>query len=187
MTRSRTNLEQIFETQIQALALTLRLGSVDNYRSTARCFLPPGRSTRAAGAAPDRRSLRQCPPAPPCYGDPPWRMHPFATGLPAAGGNRTVGAPCPPRQTTHGTFGSGRSRGAADRGPDPHPAHFVSARAIRQFARLPAPTSGCYSARSGAESPIGVGPGREARWLLNACDTAPSSAQLRDRNAPARS
>ena len=39
MTRSRTSLERIFETQIQALALTLRPGSVDNYRSTARCFL----------------------------------------------------------------------------------------------------------------------------------------------------
>jgi len=39
MTRSRTSPEQIFETQIRTLALTLRPGSVDNYRSTARCFL----------------------------------------------------------------------------------------------------------------------------------------------------
>ena len=39
MTPGQSNLEQIFETQIQALALTLRPGSVDNYRSTARCFL----------------------------------------------------------------------------------------------------------------------------------------------------
>ena len=39
MTRSRTNLEQIFETQIQTLALTLRPGTVDDYRYTARGFL----------------------------------------------------------------------------------------------------------------------------------------------------
>src|SRR2546421_8272438 len=48
-------------------------------------------------------------------------MHPPTAGLPAAGGNRTVGAPCPPRQTAHGTFGSGRSRGTADRGANPYP------------------------------------------------------------------
>ncbi len=45
MTPRQTNLEQIFETQIQALALTLRPSSVDNYRSTARCFLAYLRAT----------------------------------------------------------------------------------------------------------------------------------------------
>jgi hypothetical protein len=39
MTQDQTNLEQIFETQIQTLALTLRPGTVDNYRCTARQFL----------------------------------------------------------------------------------------------------------------------------------------------------
>jgi site-specific recombinase XerD len=39
MKSSRTNLEQIFEAQIQTLALTLRPGTVDNYRYTARQFL----------------------------------------------------------------------------------------------------------------------------------------------------
>ncbi len=39
MTRGRTSLEQIFETQIQTLALTLRPSTVYNYRTTARHFL----------------------------------------------------------------------------------------------------------------------------------------------------
>jgi site-specific recombinase XerD len=39
MTRSQTNLEQIFETQIRTLALTLRPNTVDQYRYTARQFL----------------------------------------------------------------------------------------------------------------------------------------------------
>src|SRR5215472_11649897 len=39
MKSSRSNLEQIFETQIQTLALTLRPNSVKGYRTTARCFL----------------------------------------------------------------------------------------------------------------------------------------------------
>jgi site-specific recombinase XerD len=39
MKPSRNNLEQIFETHIQTLALTLRPGSVAQYRSTARRFL----------------------------------------------------------------------------------------------------------------------------------------------------
>lgn len=39
MTQRRTSLEQIFETQIQTLALTLRPKTVDMYRSTARQFL----------------------------------------------------------------------------------------------------------------------------------------------------
>jgi site-specific recombinase XerD len=39
MKPSRPHLEQLFETQIQTLALSLRPGTVENYRSTARCFL----------------------------------------------------------------------------------------------------------------------------------------------------
>jgi site-specific recombinase XerD len=39
MTRSRTSLEQIFETQIRTLALTLGPRTVDNYRYTVRHFL----------------------------------------------------------------------------------------------------------------------------------------------------
>ena len=39
MTQRRTSLEQIFETQIRTLALTLRLSTVDIYRSTVRNFL----------------------------------------------------------------------------------------------------------------------------------------------------
>jgi site-specific recombinase XerD len=39
MTRERTSLEQIFETQIQTLALTLRPGTVGQYRYVARRFL----------------------------------------------------------------------------------------------------------------------------------------------------
>ncbi len=39
MTQDQTNLEQILEAQIQTLALTLRPGTVDNYRYTARQFL----------------------------------------------------------------------------------------------------------------------------------------------------
>ena len=38
MTRDRTSWEQIFETQIRTLALTLRPGTVDQYRSTVRHF-----------------------------------------------------------------------------------------------------------------------------------------------------
>ena len=53
MTPGQTNLEQIFETQIQALAFTLRSSTVDNYRSTARCFLAYLR------AAPQLRRLSQ--------------------------------------------------------------------------------------------------------------------------------
>lgn len=39
MKSSQSNLEQIFETQIQTLALTLRPGTVDQYRSNVRRFL----------------------------------------------------------------------------------------------------------------------------------------------------
>jgi site-specific recombinase XerD len=39
MTRRQTSLEQIFETQIQTLALTLRPGTIVNYRSSVRHFL----------------------------------------------------------------------------------------------------------------------------------------------------
>ncbi len=39
MTRSQTSLDEIFETQIRTLALTLRPGTVDHFRSTARRFL----------------------------------------------------------------------------------------------------------------------------------------------------
>ena len=39
MTLDQTSLKEIFETQIQTLALTLRPGTVDNYRYTARQFL----------------------------------------------------------------------------------------------------------------------------------------------------
>jgi site-specific recombinase XerD len=39
MKSSRSNLEQIFETQIRTLALTLRPATVRHYRTTARCFL----------------------------------------------------------------------------------------------------------------------------------------------------
>lgn len=39
MKSSPSNLEQIFETQIQTLALTLRPGTVNVYRSAAHCFL----------------------------------------------------------------------------------------------------------------------------------------------------
>jgi len=39
MTRGQTNWEEIFETQIRTLALTLRPSTIDNYRYTARQFL----------------------------------------------------------------------------------------------------------------------------------------------------
>ena len=39
MTRSQTSLDEIFETQIRTLALTLRPRTVDHYRTTARHFL----------------------------------------------------------------------------------------------------------------------------------------------------
>ena len=39
MNQSRNSLEQIFETHIQTLALTLRPGTVRHYRCTARRFL----------------------------------------------------------------------------------------------------------------------------------------------------
>src|ERR1700751_4049053 len=39
MKSSRSNLEQIFETQIRTLALTLRPATVRHYRPPARCFL----------------------------------------------------------------------------------------------------------------------------------------------------
>ena len=45
MTPGQSNLEQIFETQIQALALTLRPSTVDDYRCTARHFLSYLRAT----------------------------------------------------------------------------------------------------------------------------------------------
>jgi len=45
MKSSRSNLEQIFETQIQTLALTLRPGTLDNYRATLRHFLTYLRAT----------------------------------------------------------------------------------------------------------------------------------------------
>src|SRR5208283_5073724 len=111
-------------------------------------------------------------------------MHPPTAGLPAATRNRTVGAPCSPRQTAHGTFGSGRYRGAADRAADPHPAHFGPTCTISQLARLLAATPWC-SLPSTADSPIGVSPEREARRLLHPCHTTPTEAQLRDRTAPA--
>ena len=45
MTPGQTNLEQIFETQIRTLALTLRPSTVDDYRYTARHFLSYLRAT----------------------------------------------------------------------------------------------------------------------------------------------
>lgn len=39
MTRSQTNWEEIFETQIRTRALTLRPRTADQYRSTVRHFL----------------------------------------------------------------------------------------------------------------------------------------------------
>ena len=39
MTLGQTSLEEIFETQIRTLALTLRPGTVDNYRYMTRRFL----------------------------------------------------------------------------------------------------------------------------------------------------
>jgi site-specific recombinase XerD len=45
MTIGQTSLEKIFETHIRTLALTLRPHTVDNYRSTARCFLAYLRAT----------------------------------------------------------------------------------------------------------------------------------------------
>jgi site-specific recombinase XerD len=45
MIRSRTSLEQIFETQIRTLALTLRPGTVERYRFAVRCFLAYLRAT----------------------------------------------------------------------------------------------------------------------------------------------
>ena len=45
MKSSRSYLEQIFETQIQTLALTLRPGTIDNYRATLRHFLAYLRAT----------------------------------------------------------------------------------------------------------------------------------------------
>lgn len=54
MKPSRAHLEQIFETQIQTLALTLRPGTADNYRSVTRRFLAYLR-----GAFPEVRRLSQ--------------------------------------------------------------------------------------------------------------------------------
>ena len=54
MTQRRTNLELIFETQIRTLALTLRPGTVDNYRYMARRFLSYLRS-----AFPQLRQISQ--------------------------------------------------------------------------------------------------------------------------------
>ena len=54
MKPSRTRLEQIFETQLQTLALSRRTSTVDHYRSTARCFLAYLRS-----AFPQVRRLSQ--------------------------------------------------------------------------------------------------------------------------------
>ena len=54
MTRSQPNLEQLFEKQIQTLALTLQPSTIDQYRCTARCFL-----TYLRGAFPQLRSPSQ--------------------------------------------------------------------------------------------------------------------------------
>lgn len=45
MTRRRTSLEQIFETQIRTLALALRPVTVGHYRTTTRHFLTYLRAT----------------------------------------------------------------------------------------------------------------------------------------------
>jgi site-specific recombinase XerD len=54
MTRSLINLEQLFEKEIQTLALTLQPSTIDQYRCTARCFL-----TYLHGAFPQLRSPSQ--------------------------------------------------------------------------------------------------------------------------------
>ena len=54
MTRSLINLEQLFETEIQTLALTLQPSTIDQYRCTARCFL-----AYLHGAFPQLRSPSQ--------------------------------------------------------------------------------------------------------------------------------
>ena len=54
MTRGRINLEQLFEKEIQTLALTLQPSTIDQYRCTARCFL-----TYLQGAFPQLRSPSQ--------------------------------------------------------------------------------------------------------------------------------